>query len=209
MRRELRALAVALGLSYALGSPDVARVSLLCAALLPIVLWSASGRRALVKRMRGLLPLLLGLALSFALFAAVSGSWAVWSTRASSTAVRVLAATLLLCWLTHDLTAAGLERALLRLRLPRSFVALVMETRAFAAQLSETLHAAWAACALRGGLGSLRALRGTIGAVAGVVLLRSVDRSERVAIASALRGVGHGSARAGLDAERTPDEALS
>jgi energy-coupling factor transporter transmembrane protein EcfT len=53
------------------------------------------------------------------------------------------------------------------------------------------LHAAWAACALRGGLGSWRALRHSIGSVAGVVVLRSIDRSERVAIAQALRGAGY------------------
>ena len=47
-------------------------------------------------------------------------------------------------------------------------------------------------------LGSpLRALRHTIGSVAGVVLLRSIDRSERVAVASALRGFG-------LEAEGAP-----
>jgi hypothetical protein len=39
-------------------------------------------------------------------------------------------------------------------------------------------------------LSSLSALRHTIGGVAGVVILRSIDRSERVAVASALRGLG-------------------
>src|ERR1700712_5420425 len=193
-RRRLRALLVALGLAYVLLSTGLGGNLVLCALTLPWVLGSASGRRALRKRMRAIVPLLLGLWLSFVIFAAVSGSWQIWSERTYALTARVLAATLLLCWLTHDLTAAGLERALLALRLPVSFVALVMETRAFAAQLSETLHAAWAACALRGGLGSLRALRQTIGSVAGVVLLRSVDRSERVAVASALRGFGFAAA---------------
>jgi hypothetical protein len=96
----------------------------------------------------------------------------------------------MLTWLTHDLSALQLERALIALRLPAAFVALVMETHAFAGQLLETLQAAWAACALRGGLSSLAALRHTVGGVAGVVILRSIDRSERVAVASALRGLG-------------------
>lgn len=190
LRASVRIAGMILTLGYALTSRNLNGLLLLCAALLPFMVSSASGRRALGRRMRALLPLFFGLFLSFVVVAALSGSWARWSERAYLVAARVLAATLLLCWLTHDLTAAGLERALLALRLPRSFVSLVMETRAFAAQLSETLHAAWAACALRGGLSSPRALSRTVGAVAGVVVLRSVDRSERVAVAGALRGFG-------------------
>jgi energy-coupling factor transporter transmembrane protein EcfT len=192
MSLRWRAAGVALGLAFVLASREPAGNLLLCVLLVPWVAHTRSGRRALQQRMRAVLPLLLGLVLSWALIAALSGgsSWAAVTTRAYPLAARVLAATLLLCWLTHDLSATQLERALLTLRLPRAFVALVMETRAFSHQLSGTLHAAWAACALRGGLGSARALRHTVGAVAGVVILRSIDRSERVAVANALRGFG-------------------
>jgi hypothetical protein len=69
-------------------------------------------------------------------------------------------------------------------------VALLVTTRRFGRQLTATLEAAWAACVLRGGLLSLRALGQTIGSVAGVVLVRSIDRSESIATASALRGGG-------------------
>lgn len=193
MMRYLRSAGVALGLAYVLASAEPAGSLILSGALLPWLARVPSGRRALRARLRAVVPLLLGLCLSWLVIAAVSGGsgWQVLSARAYPICARVLAATLLLCWLTHDLSALQLERALLTLRLPAAFVSLVMETRAFATQLSETLHAAWAACALRGGLSSLSALRHSIGGVAGVVILRSLDRSERVAVASALRGAGN------------------
>lgn len=200
-----RAVCVVLGLAYVLASTEPLGSLLLSGALLPWLARVPSGRRALRARSRAIVPLLVGLCLSWLLFAAMSGesAWLALSTRAYPVAVRVVAATLLLTWLTHDLSALQLERALLALRLPAAFVALVMETHAFAAQLLETLHAAWAACALRGGLSSLAALRHTIGGVAGVVILRSIDRSERVAVASALRGLG---ATLQDDAAETPGE---
>jgi energy-coupling factor transporter transmembrane protein EcfT len=189
MSQRVRCVLVLAGLTYVLTSANSLGHLLLCVALAPVIARTASGRRALSKRLRSLVPLMLGLALSLLIVAALSG-WLLSMERAYAIGTRVLAATLLLTWLTHDLTAIQLEHALRSLRLPEAFVALVLETHAFAAQLSETLQAAWAACALRGGLGSLRALRQTIGAVAGVVILRAIDRSERVAVANALRGVG-------------------
>ncbi|HET8934887.1 MAG TPA: CbiQ family ECF transporter T component [Polyangiales bacterium] len=192
MNRYVRVVCVGIGLAYVLASAEPLGSLVLSGALLPWLTRTASGRRALRARVRAVVPLVVGLCLSWLLIAAVSGEsgWVALDTRAYPVAARVVAATLLLSWLTHDLSALQLERALLALRLPAAFVALVMETRAFAQQLTETLHAAWAACALRGGLSSLSALRHTIGGVAGVVLLRSIDRSERVAVASALRGLG-------------------
>lgn len=187
-----RVAGVISGLVYVLARAEPMGSLILAGALLPWLARTPSGRRALRARLRAVLPLLLGLCLSWWLIAAFGGgsSWQLLRARAYPICVRVLAATLLLTWLTHDLSPLQLERALIALRLPRAFVALVMETRAFATQLSETLHAAWAACALRGGLSSLSALRHSIGGVAGVVILRSIDRSERVAVASALRGHG-------------------
>lgn len=202
MSRYVRVACVVIGLAYVLAGAEPLGSLLVSAALLPWLARTVRGRRALRSRLRAVVPLLLGLGLSWVLIAAISGesAWLALGTRAYPVAARVLAATLLLSWLTHDLSTLQLEHALSKLRLPAAFVALVMETRAFALQLSETLQAAWAACALRGGLSSLSALRHTIGGVAGVVILRSIDRSERVAVASALRGLG---ASLGDEAART------
>ena len=90
-------------------------------------------------------------------------------------------ARLIVEWSTPDLQLAAVLKR----------IAAYSEHSAERMELEATLHAAWAACALRGGLGSWRALRQTIGNVAGVVVLRSIDRSERVAIAQALRGAGY------------------
>lgn len=186
--RRWRAGAVSLGLLAVLSCQDPAYNLALSALFLPCVACSASGRRALRKRVYGLAPLLLGLGLSSALLAAIGGpSPERWTEQVARLAARVLAASLLLSWLTHDLRPAQLHAGLVRLRLPRALVELIMETGAYGRQLRETLHAAWAACVLRAGTSSIGALRQTIGAVAGIVVLRSIDRSERVAIASALR----------------------
>lgn len=160
------------------------------ALALPKLLRTAPRRRATWQRLRALLPLLA------AVFAATLLS-AAWSPqlaqtfplqRAATIGLRVITAALWLSWLTCDLDATQVEAGLLRAGLPESFVALLFATRRFGAQLRVTLHAAWAAGALRGGLLSVRALSHTIGAVAGVVVVRCLDRSERVAVASALRG---------------------
>jgi energy-coupling factor transporter transmembrane protein EcfT len=180
--------AAMLALSLTLHSPLA--IGLLAVPALLSVLAARSGRRVLAQRLRALAPLLA------AIFAA---AWlgALWSPalarsfplqRAGLVALRVLAAALWLSWLTHDLRAPEIEAALRGFGLPESFIALIFATRRFGKQLSATLHAAWAAGALRAGLSSPRALGYTIGAVAGVVIVRCIDRSERVAIASALRG---------------------
>ena len=61
-------------------------------------------------------------------------------------------------------------------------------TRRFAAQLTTSLNAAWAAIALRGGFLSWRVLAPSAGLLAGVIVVRALDRSHRVGIALALRG---------------------
>lgn len=184
---------LALGLLAFVVSAGTAAESCMVAALcLPLCARTASGRRALHRRMHALWPLLAGLGIAYALgsvFAAASGSALL--ARFALIAARVSAAALLLAWLTHDLRTSQLARFLRALHLPASLIELIVATRAFGQQLEATLQAAWAACALRGGLGSFRALRQTIGSVAGVVVLRSIDRSERVAIAQALRGAGY------------------
>jgi hypothetical protein len=106
---------------------------------------------------------------------------------------RIVVAMLWATWLNRVLPTRALERALRRLGLPAAFVELLSATRRYAQQLRGTLLTAWAAGALRGGLGSPRALVATIGPIAGVVLLRSLDRSQRVADAQALRGAGQAS----------------
>jgi energy-coupling factor transporter transmembrane protein EcfT len=180
--------AIMLALSLTLHAPVA--IGLLAAPALVAVLAARSGRSVLWHRLRALAPLLA------AIFIA---AWlgALWSPalarsfplqRAALISLRVLSATLWLSWLTHDLRAPEIEAALRGIGLPEAFIALVFATRRFGKQLSATLHAAWAAGALRAGLTSLRALAYTIGAVSGVVVVRCIDRSERVAIASALRG---------------------
>jgi cobalt/nickel transport system permease protein len=111
-------------------------------------------------------------------------------------ALRIAAAVLWSSWLAETLSAAQTERALKRLGLPDALVELLALTRSFATQLRATLRAAWTAAALRGGLRSPRTFAATAGLLAGVVLVRALDRSERVALALALRGGPGGSVRA-------------
>jgi energy-coupling factor transporter transmembrane protein EcfT len=91
-------------------------------------------------------------------------------------------------WLVASLAAAEIDRALLQLGAPAPLVELVALTRRFAAQLGATLRAAWSAAALRGGFLSAPAVARTSGLLAGVVVVRSLDRSDRIGIARALRG---------------------
>jgi energy-coupling factor transporter transmembrane protein EcfT len=179
-------------LAFVVCSGSAAESGLIAALCLPVCARNPSGRRALRRRIRALLPLLVSLGLAYAIggMTAAASSGNELLARFGVIATRVSAAALLLAWLTHDLRASQLARGLRALRLPLSLIELIMSTRAFGRQLQGTLQAAWAACALRGGLRSWRALRHTIGSVAGVVVLRSIDRSERVAIAQALRGEG-------------------
>jgi hypothetical protein len=151
---------------------------------LPSIISSARARRMLRARCLAVGPiaLLAVVARAYANGFADRSAWLV--------GLRIVVATLWATWLNRALPARALDRALRRLGLPVAFVELLSATRRYARQLQETLLTAWAAGALRGGLGSMRALVGTIGPVAGVVLLRSIDRSQRVADAQALRGVG-------------------
>jgi len=189
-RSAERTLAACL-LALVVASGTAAQSCAVAALCLPLCARNASGRRALRRRLVALLPLLggLGLAYSLASLAAPSGS-AQLSSRFGLIAARVSSAALLLALITHDLRPSHLARALRALHLPESLVELILATHAYASQLLATLQAAWAASVLRGGLSSLTALRHTIGSVAGVVILRSIDRSERVAVAAALRGAG-------------------
>lgn len=104
------------------------------------------------------------------------------------TALRIGVAALWSTWLALSLRASEIDRGLTDLGVPTAFVELVALTRRFAAQLAASLRAAWSAAALRGGLLSARALGRTVGLLAGIVLVRAIDRSHRVAIARALRG---------------------
>jgi len=199
-----RAAVGGVGIALALGLSRVDELALCGAAVLPWVLASRSSRRTLSRRLRALLPVLFALSIAAAWSAAFSGeggegAWSLEALRAPAAAqqtwlrvtlvaLRVLVAALYLTFLTHDLSVGALERALQSLGLPESFVTLLVTTRRFGGQLTATLEAAWAAGVLRGGLLSMRALAHTIGAVAGVVLVRSIDRSESIATASALRG---------------------
>jgi len=174
------AIALALGLRHAF------ELVLLFAAALPAVLSTASGRKALLRRVYSLAPLLLAIAIV---------SWLGSVAAAAHSGIgliplRALAAAAWMTWLTHDQRASEMQAALRAFRLPEGFIELLFTTRLFGQQLRDTLEAAWAAGVLRGGLLSLRGMARTVGEVAGVVLVRSIDRSERVAIASALRGAG-------------------
>lgn len=183
MSGRLRMICAAAALLIALSCRTPWLVVGLALVPLPWVLRTLTGRRALLRRLRGLLPLMAAVWLASALS---TSSFAL--QRTGLLVARVSTAAVWLTWLTHDLSALQLEHALLALHVPEGFVVLLFTTRRFARQLTATLHAAWAACALRAGLSSLSALTQTIGEVAGVVVLRSLDRSERVAVASALRG---------------------
>jgi hypothetical protein len=187
-RRGARYLALA-GLACVLCLQSALASCALGSSALPWLLASASGRRALQRRWHGLVLLLGSGVVGGLVFAAVSGEplYDVLVRFVAPIAARVYGALIFLCLATHDLTASELEATLYALHLPEGFVELVVATQRFGRQLEATLRAAWAACVLRGGLSSPRALAQTVGAVAGIVLLRSIDRSERVAVAQALR----------------------
>ena len=91
------------------------------------------------------------------------------------------------CLVTTD-TPLALDAGLRSLGAPRGLVALVALTRRFAAQLVRTMRSAWNATALRGGFRSLRTTASSIGSVAGVVLVRALDRAHRTQLALDLRG---------------------
>lgn len=183
MSPRLRWLCAGLALAATLLVSRLDVLVLLGLCALPRVLRRPAGRRALRKRMSALVPLMAAVVLS-----GLIGGTAVFYQRTGLLLTRVMGAGSWLTWATYDLTALQLEAALLAARVPEGFVELLFATRRFGQQLTATLQAAWAALALRGGLLSVRALVQTVGAVAGVVVVRSLDRSERIASASALRG---------------------
>jgi len=105
-------------------------------------------------------------------------------------ALRMVSALAWSSWLSTLLAAREIRVALRALGAPPALLELIAHTRRFAGQLAETANEAWNAAMLRGGLLSLRATAGTVGQVAGVIVVRAFDRAECVAIAGALRG-GH------------------
>jgi cobalt/nickel transport system permease protein len=123
----------------------------------------------------------------------------LWTLRAPPAALnagglvvlRIVIATLFGAWLNVSLAPAELEAALSSLGVPHAVVELLALTRRFAGQLSATLASAWISVALRGGFVSRRRLGRTLGLIAGVVVVRALDRSQRVATALTLRGHGY------------------
>jgi len=103
-------------------------------------------------------------------------------------ALRVVSAVAWASSLSTLLAPREMRVALRALGAPAAFVELIATTRRFASQLAATASEAWNAATLRAGLLSLRATTGTVGHVAGVIVVRAFDRAESVAIAGALRG---------------------
>jgi cobalt/nickel transport system permease protein len=176
----------------ALLAPQPWLAAALALPALPKLLRDSASRRALGHRLRASAPLVAAVLIAAAWSAAVGGKVGPLASaeRALLLGVRVIVATLWSSWLTSGLSAADLEHGLRSIGLPPTFVALLSATRRFGQQLAATLEAAWAASSLRGGSLSLRALSRSLGAVAGVVVVRSLDRSQHVAIAEAMRGGG-------------------
>ena len=103
-------------------------------------------------------------------------------------AARVLDAALWATWLVATHTAIELDGALRAVGVPRGLVALLPLTRRFGAQLQATMRSAWNASALRGGFRDARSTASSVGAIAGLLLVRALDRTERTALALDLRG---------------------
>jgi energy-coupling factor transporter transmembrane protein EcfT len=104
--------------------------------------------------------------------------------------LRITVATLWTSWLTESLTPGEIDAALLGVGVPVALVDLLSLTRRFGSQLRQSLSAAWTGAALRGGFSSVSALSTTAGGLAGVLVVRALERSDRVAISLALRGHG-------------------
>ncbi|HEX4351965.1 MAG TPA: energy-coupling factor transporter transmembrane component T [Polyangiales bacterium] len=102
--------------------------------------------------------------------------------------LRIAIASSFATWLSASLSASDIERALARIGVPDVLVELLTMTRRFGLQLKSTLASSWIAVALRGGFRSRRRMSSTLGLVAGVVVVRALDRSRRVAVARSLRG---------------------
>lgn len=104
--------------------------------------------------------------------------------------LRMLSAATWSTWLTHVLSAAEIEVALATLGVPHMLISLVGQTHRVGRQLGQTLAETWNAATLRGGMASWWVTLATAGRVAGVVLVRACDRSEQMADAYELRGLG-------------------
>jgi cobalt/nickel transport system permease protein len=116
-------------------------------------------------------------------------------------ALRIVTATIWMTWLTAALSPMELDAAMARLGVPGALVELIGLTRRFGSQLRATQQSALTAAQLRGGFSSPRAVGRTAGRIAGVVLVRALDRADRVALAMALRGLHAAPHR---DAARSP-----
>ncbi|MDC0680294.1 CbiQ family ECF transporter T component [Sorangium atrum] len=108
--------------------------------------------------------------------------------RAVAIGARVLAAAAVLRWLAGAAAPAEIEAALAGLGVPAALVELLALTRRFAGVLQRAADSAWSAAALRGGFTGPGAAARSAGAVAGVVALRTLERSESAALAMQLRG---------------------
>ncbi|WP_437756460.1 CbiQ family ECF transporter T component [Sorangium sp. So ce1389] len=108
--------------------------------------------------------------------------------RAATLGARVLAAAAVLRWLSRAAAPAEIEAALAGLGAPAALVELLALARRFAGVLQRAADSAWSAAALRGGFSRPGAAARSAGAVAGVVALRTLERSEHAAIAMQLRG---------------------
>jgi cobalt/nickel transport system permease protein len=106
----------------------------------------------------------------------------------ASLAARVFDAALWATWAVGTGTPLALDAGLRALGAPRGLVALIALTRRFGTQLVRTVRSAWNATALRGGFRSLRTTASSVGSIAGVVLVRALDRAQRAQLALDLRG---------------------
>jgi len=145
------------------------------------VLTSTRGRRTFARRLIATAPLLVVALLLRWLEHAPTRELLLPALRVASA---VAWASCLSTWLAPP----ALHAALRSLGAPSAFVELIAHTRRFAIQLVATASDAWNAATLRAGTSSARATLGTVGQVAGVIVVRAFDRAECVAIAGALRG---------------------
>jgi len=106
----------------------------------------------------------------------------------ATVAARVLASAVWASWFVGAYSPSEIDAALRALGAPRAMVALLALTRRFGAQLVATMRSAWSATALRGGFRTVRNTAASVGAIAGVVTVRALDRSFRAKLALDLRG---------------------
>jgi energy-coupling factor transporter transmembrane protein EcfT len=145
-------------------------------------LGTAARRRSLVRRWLAIAPLAGFTVAVRALVGSAEPSWLP--------AARMAVAAPWFGCLSTWLSALRLDAALRRLGAPAALLELLTQTRRFATQLTGTLREAWSAAALRGGQHDTAASLRSCGALAGVVLVRALDRAQAVADAAALRGAG-------------------